>query len=163
MARRATSLGPKPSVFVLFVVFFCWGFFSLFLIEKPCFSPWKGHFFVYFQCFPFFLPSLFWPPPFSLSLALSLSFSFFLPSFLSFFFAFFLFLVFVSFFLFLSSSLLFHEKNNIKLFNYKAFVHQSFLICIVFLSYFSLKSPFLIFVFFLFFSFVFVQHQCSYF
>ena len=82
VARRATSLGPKPSLFVFFVCFllvfffFLVHFLSLFLIEKPCFPPQKGHFFVFSQCFPFFLPSLFSPPPFSLSLSLSLCFSF---------------------------------------------------------------------------------------
>ena len=63
VARRATSLGPKPSLFVFFVCFlFLFSFFllpflSLFLIEKkPVFPPKKGIFLVYFQCFPFFLP-----------------------------------------------------------------------------------------------------------
>ena len=75
MAQRATSLGPKPSLFLfcLFCLFFCFlfsvcflggfegqramnplifflfflfllfsfAFLSLFLIEKPCFSPLK--------------------------------------------------------------------------------------------------------------------------
>ena len=87
-------------------------------------------------------------------LCLSL-FLFFIPSFLSFVFACFWFLVFVSFFLLMSSLILFHEKNNIKLWNYKAFVHQSFLILLVSSLLFSFKSPFLIFAFFLIVSFVF--------
>ena len=43
--------------------------------------------------------------------------------------------------------LLFHERNNITILNYKGFVHQSFLIFVGVLSFFSFKSPFLIFVF----------------
>ena len=126
MARSATSLGPKPSLFVFFscffFVFFCFlvPFLSLIFIENTVF-PLKRAFFVFFHCLPFFLHSLFWPPPFSLFLSLSLSFSsisFFLLVFL---FAFFCFLAFVSFFLLVYSLLLFHEKNNIKIFNYKSF------------------------------------------
>ena len=130
-------------MFFLFVFFV--GSFPFFVFNrKPCFPPKKGHFFVFFQGFPFFLPSLFWPPPFSLSLSLSLSlffFSFFLPSCLSFLLSF-CFFVFVSFFIFLSSLLLFHEKNNIKILNYKVFVHQSFLIFVGFLSSFFFQIPF---------------------
>ena len=64
MARRATSLGPKPSlfVFVLFV-FFVFLFFFLFLsflclIERPCFPPppKKRAFCVFFSVFPFLSP-----------------------------------------------------------------------------------------------------------
>ena len=106
--------------FFLGFLVFCFGSFPFFVFNrKTLFSPQKGHFLFIFHCLPFFLHSLFWPPPFSLFLSLSLSFSFFLPSFLSFFFAFFCFLAFVSFFLLVSSLLLFHEKNNIKIFNYK--------------------------------------------
>ena len=101
MAQRATSLGPKPSLFV-FCVFFCFFcFFCSFRFfvfnRKTLFSPQKRAFFVFFQCFPFFVPSLFWPPPFSLSLSLSLCFSF-LSSFL---------LVFLFCFLFVSCFCLF--------------------------------------------------------
>ena len=82
MAQRATSLGPKPSLFIVF--FFL--FLSLLSIEKrTCSSPIKRAFFLIFECLPLFLLSLFLPPPFSLPLSLSLSCSFFLPSFLSFF------------------------------------------------------------------------------
>ena len=59
MARRATSLGPKPSlfVFVVFVVLFFFGFvFWLFNTKKNLVFPQKRAFFVYFQCFSFFLP-----------------------------------------------------------------------------------------------------------
>ena len=121
MARRATSLGPKPSlsVFCFYSVFFvfCFGGFKgqvrwpkgpphlalnppyLFVVlsffsfpifvsntKKPCFPPRKGHFLFIFECLPLFLLSLFWPPPFSIFLSLSLSFFLlvFLPSCLSF-------------------------------------------------------------------------------
>ena len=121
MARRATSLGPKPSLFV-FLLFF---FVPLFFRKKAGF-PLERTFLFIFDCLPLFLLSLFWPPPFSvLFLCLSLS---------------------------LSIVIL---KNNIKVFNYKVFDHQSFLIFVGFLSSFSFKSPFLTFVFFLILSFVF--------
>ena len=132
MARRATSLGPKPSLF-LFLVFFIYLFFLFcFLVvsykRKPCFPPRKGHFLFIFSVSLSFSLSLFWPPSFcvSLSLSLSLFLLFFLSSFLSFFFAVFWFLVFVSFFLFLSSLLFFHERNNIKILNCKFCLHHFF-------------------------------------
>ena len=59
MAQRATSLGPKPSlfIFVVFVVLFFLGFvFWLFNTEKNLVFPQNRAFFVYFQCFSFFLP-----------------------------------------------------------------------------------------------------------
>ena len=72
-----------------------------------------------------------------LFLCLSL-FLFFLPSFLSFLFALFWFLLFLSVFIFVSSLLLFHEKNNIKILNSKVFhiniFSFSFVSCLVFLS-----------------------------
>ena len=158
MAQRATSLGLKPSLFVLLLFFFFCLFLSFVLIEKPWISPKKGPFFD-FQCFPFSLPSLFLGLSFFhvhvLCLSLSLSLFFFLPSFLSFFFAFFLFLIFVSFFLCLSSLLCFMKRTTSKYSITKIFVHQSFLIFVAFLSSFSFKSPFLIFACFLIFSFVF--------
>ena len=70
--------------------------------------------------------AFFGPPSFSVSLSLSLSFLlFFLSSFLSFLFAFFWFLLFVSFFLFLLL-LFFHERNNIKILNCKFFFWNIF-------------------------------------
>ena len=110
-----------------FVVLF--PFLSLLPIDqkKPCFSPRKGHFMFVFACLPLFSLSLFWPPPFfTFSFSVSLFFSFFLPSCLSF--LFYLaswFLCF--FFLFFLLCCLFHEKNNIKVFNHKVFLHQYFL------------------------------------
>ena len=100
------------------------GIFCLFLTVSVCFSS-----------------ALFGLPLFQfLFLCLSLLL-FFLSSFLSPF-AFFCFLVFVSLFPFLSSLLLFHEKNNIKMFTYKVFLHQSFLF-LGFLSCFLFEIPFL--------------------
>ena len=87
MAQRATSLGPKPSLlFFLFGVFFVcfFPFLSLLVIQKNLVFPLeKGHFLFIFECLPSFLLSLFWPPPFSIYLSLSLSLLlvlFFLPS-----------------------------------------------------------------------------------
>ena len=131
VARRATSLGPKPSffyyIFVLFVFFF--SFLSLLVIDKkPCFPPRKGHFSLFLECLPLFLRC------FSLVL-------FFLSSFPSLFFAFFLFpwfCLFLSFFfLFLSSLLLYHERNNIKILNCKVFssILSFFGFAVLFFSY----------------------------
>ena len=97
--------------------------FPCFLIQKVLFFTEKG----YFESLPLFLLSLVWPPPFSISLSLSLSCSFLFSSLLSFFFAIFWFLVFVSFFPFLYYLLLFHERNNIKIFNYRVF-HDQYLL-----------------------------------
>ena len=137
------ALNPPYLFFSLFLFcffgfvlcFFVSSFLSLLLIEKLVFPP-KRAFFVYCWVSPFVSPWPFWPPTFSISLSLSLSLYLscsvplvlvFLSSFLSFLFALFWFLVFVSFFPLLSSLLLLHEKNNIKLFYYKVFLHQSFL------------------------------------
>ena len=163
MAQRATSLGPKPSKFIYFLLFgfVVVPFLSLLCnAKKTCFPPRKGHYLFIFECLPLFLLSFLWPPPFSIFLSLPLSSScpFFL-SFLSFFFAFFCFLVFVSFFPFLSSLLLFHEKNNIKILNYKVFLHQYFLF-LGFLSSSLFEIPCLIFAFLLILSYVFVQRHC---
>ena len=60
MARRATSLGPKPSLFVIVVFFLVFLFFVMFFgffeLQKKPFFPLERAFFVYFQCFSFFLP-----------------------------------------------------------------------------------------------------------
>ena len=62
VARRATSLGPKPSLLVFVVFLFCFLFFVFCLVflvffiqTKTLFFPQKRAFFVYFQCFSFFL------------------------------------------------------------------------------------------------------------
>ena len=170
MARRATSLGPKPSLsfFVCFgfcFVFFVGGLgppFALFLFSsfpffasnrKNLFPPRKGHFWFIFGCLPLFLLSLFWPPPFSISLSLSLSCSFSFFFLLVFLFCFLLIPCFSLFLCpFLSSLLLFHERNNIKTFNCNLFFHQYLLSfwggggsCLVFLS-----NPFFLSLFFFF-------------
>ena len=75
-----------------------------------------------------FLASLFFCFSFSVSL-FSFFFSFVLLVFLCL--VSFWFLVFVSFFLFLSSLLVFHERNNIKILNCKFCLHQYFLFCLV--------------------------------
>ena len=106
MAQRATSLGPKPSLFFIFFVFvFCFICFSFvwFLIEKACFYPKRG-LFVYFSVFPLFLFSLFGPPPVSRSLSLSFS-----SSFLSFFFSVSHFCIWFLIFLFVLFAFLFQD------------------------------------------------------
>ena len=149
------ALNP-PYLFIFVFVFVVFvPFLSLLLIEKPCFPPKKG-IFVYFLCFPFFLPQPFLAFPFfcfsfSVSLLL-LFFSFFLPC-LSFF-CFLLVPSFSLFLIFLSSLLLFSEKNNMQFLNCN-FFHQYFLFFMVSCLVFSFKSLFLIFVFFLVFSYVF--------
>ena len=55
MAQRATSLGPKPSIFYLFLFFLFFVFFVVFFLvfasarKNPVFPPKKGMF-VYFFC-----------------------------------------------------------------------------------------------------------------
>ena len=83
---RATSLGPKPSLFIYFV--WCFFVFSFLMDKKLCCPLRQGHFLFILECLPLFVLSLFWPPPFStFSFSVSLSillFSFFFPSCLSF-------------------------------------------------------------------------------
>ena len=117
MARRATSLGPKPSLFV--ICFFGSFPFFAFNRQKNPFSPLKRAFFVYFLCFSFFLPLPFLASPFfnfSFSVSL-LFFSFYLPSSLSLFCFFFvscfcLLLSFSFFFAFVSGK---EQHQNIQL------------------------------------------------
>ena len=86
MAQRATSLGPKPSlfIFVVFVVLFFFGFvFWLFNTEKNLVFPQKRAFFCLFSVFLFLSPLALLGLPLFLFLFLCLScffFSFFLPS-----------------------------------------------------------------------------------
>ena len=135
MARRATSLGPKPSLFIISL----FGGFCL-LNTKNLFFP---AFLCIFESLLLFLLSLFWPPHFSISLLLLSLVLFFFSSFLSFFSAFFWFLVFLYFFSFLSSLLLFHQRNFIKTFNCIVVSHLYFLIC-WFHVLFLLSNPFFI-------------------
>ena len=107
--------------YLLFVFFGSFPFFA-FNRQKNLFYPLKKEFVCLFLVFLFLSPFAFFGLPLFQFLFLCLSVVlFFLPSFLSFFFAFFLFLVFVSCFPFLSSLLLFQEKNNIKIFNCNLF------------------------------------------
>ena len=117
--------------------------FFFYTTKKPCFPPERG-IFCLFSVFLFLSPLAFFGLPLFLFLFLCLSlffFSFFLPSCRSFF-AFFWFLVFVSFFLSLSSLLFFHERNNIKILNCKFCLHQYFSF-FGFLSFFVSSSFFL--------------------
>ena len=62
MAQRATSLGPKPSLFSF--CFFVFGFvicFAFFVFNRKtlCFSPKKGILLFIILCFPLFILSLF--------------------------------------------------------------------------------------------------------
>ena len=137
MARRA-HLALNPPYFLGGV----W-FLSLLLIDKKTvFHPKKG-IFCLFLVFLFLSPFAFFGLPLFHFLFLCLSVVlFFLPSFLSFFFACFLFLVFVSFFPFLSSLLLFHEKNNIKIFNCNLFFSWNIISFFWFSVLFSVWNPF---------------------
>ena len=113
------------------------------MTKNPVFSPKKG-IFVYFLCFSFFLPQPFLAFPFfcfsfSVSLLL-LFFSFFLPC-LSFF-CFLLVPSFSLFLIFLSSLLLFSEKNNMQFLNCNIFFHQYFLFFMVSCLVFLFQIPF---------------------
>ena len=82
MAQRATSLGPKPSLFYLFLffyVFFCFvGFLVFASARRNPFPPQKkGHFCVFFLSLPLFLFSLVSLSPFSVSLSFFVSLLFF--------------------------------------------------------------------------------------
>ena len=135
-------------VFWVFCFFLCFAFF-VFNRQKTCFPPRKGHFLFIFNVSLSFSLNLFWPPPFSVSLSPSLCFSclsFFLLVFL-------LCFLFVScfclFFIFLSSLLLFHEKNNMNIFNWNFFFSWNIFSFFWFpVLLFCFKSLFLIFVFF---------------
>ena len=163
---------PHLSLNPPFLFFFSFAFFVFY--RKNLFSPLKRASLLIFECLPLFLLSLFWPPPFSLplslsvclsvsvlSLSLSLSLSLFC-SFLSSFLPVFLCLLsfgsfFVSFFSFFFAFV--SWKNNMKLLNFKAFFHQSFLF-FGFLSWFLFQIPFSCLCFFLISICVFFQHQC---
>ena len=106
MARRATSLGPKPSKFFCFLLL-------LFQNKRNRFSPKMGPF-VYFQGLPFFLV-FFVHSPFSISLSSSVRSSLFFLFRYRFLLCIFLLAGFFSF--------LTRTTSNIKL---EWFVHQSF-------------------------------------
>ena len=66
-------LAPKPSFFVFCCCCFFLAFLSLLLVEKACFSPWKGAFLLICLCLPLLLFSPFLASHFSLSLYLPVS------------------------------------------------------------------------------------------
>ena len=116
MARRATSLGPKPSLFVFCFFFFFWFLSSLCLqyTKKTLVFPKKGIFCI-FLVFLFLCPLAFFGLPLFQFLFLCFSVVlFFLRSFLSLFFAFFLSLIFVSFFLFFLLCFCFMKRTTSK-------------------------------------------------
>ena len=167
MARRATSLGPKPSLFlfcfVLFLFFCSFPFFASKRQRKTCFPIEKGIFGLFLSLSLCFSLAFFGLPVFQfLFICLSLSCSilyFFLPVFL------FCFLFVPSFSLFLSFSFFFallHERNNIKTLNCNEFFPEIFSLVLVSCLVFSFQSLFLIFVF-PDLSYIFVQHQCFWF
>ena len=155
------ALNPPYFLFVLFVLFFV--FLSLLLIENLFFPLEMCIFCLFLSVSLCFSLASFGLPLFQfillclcLSLSLSCSFlCFFPPVFL------FCFLLVPCFSLFLcfslSSLLLFHERKNIKIFNYNCF--SSIILFLVFCLAFSFKSLLLVFAFFLILSYVFVQHQ----
>ena len=152
-------LALNPPYFLFFFLVFVFlsllCFLCFFNRQKTCFPPRKGHFLLLiFNVSLSFSLNLFWPPPFSVSLSLSLCCSFLFSFLLVFFFAFFLFLVFISFFPFLSSLLLFHEKKNIKIFNCNFFL-KYFLFLLVSCLAFLFQIPFSYLCFFLILSYVF--------
>ena len=130
MAQRATSLGPKPSLFVFFVFWVLVFFFALLSLffnrQKTCFPPRKGHFLLIFNVSLSFSLNLFWPPPFSVSLSLSLCCSF-LFTFL---------LVFLFCFLFLSCFCLFLSLSFFIAFVSWKEKHENIQLQFVFLKYF---------------------------
>ena len=148
MAQRATSLGPKPSLFIIF--WFVFGLFLFlsflcFVIQKNLVFPLeKGIFGLFLSVSLCFSLAFCASPFFNFSFSVSLFFLSFFRSFLSFFFAFFCFLVFVSVFPFLSSLLLFHERT-ISEYSITKFSFINLFSILGFLSSFLFEIPFLIF------------------
>ena len=115
--------------------------------------------------FLFLSPLAFFGLPLFVFLFLCLSlffFSFFLPSCLSFLLSFGSLFLSLSFFLFHSSLIFFHQRNNIKIFNCKFFFINIFFgggfSVLVFLS-----SSFFLSLFFCWFKVMFIQHHCFWF
>ena len=142
MAQRATSLGPKPS---LLFFCFCFCFFCSFPFfafnRKTCFPP-KKVIFCLFSVFLFLLPQPFLTSPFfcfSFSVSLLLLSLFILLVFL---FCFLCVSCFCLFFIFLSSLLLFSEKNNMNILNYNQFYSSILSLFYGFLSCFCFQIPF---------------------
>ena len=156
MAQRATSLGPKPSLFIFFCffcfvfVFFLCLFLICFKIGKPCFPPKKGNFCLFICVSLCFSLAVFGPPPFFPFLFLCLSLVIlFLPSFqffhLSFWFFLFLFVWFASWFKMLCC----FSFSACCLLLFWIIMFDLFLLCILFSSsccfWFLLLSYFVIF------------------
>ena len=145
MAQRATSLGPKPSLFLFVFIIVFFPLLSLFSRKKN-FFPQKTHVWIFFNvslCF-----SLAFLSPHvsrSLSLSLLLCFSSFLLVILVCFW--FLVLVSVLFFFFFFLGFCFMKRTTSKYYITKLFFINHFS-CFGFLSCFSFTSLFLIFVFF---------------
>ena len=159
MAQRATSLGPKPSLFsfffLVFVFFLCFAFFVFLIDKKTCFPPRKGHFLLIFNVSLSFSLNLFWPPPFSVSLSLSLCCSFLFSFLLVFLFCFLFvscFCLFLSFSFFIAFVSWKEKHQNIQLQFFPEIFSLSFWFPVLL---FCFKSLFLIFVFFLILSYVF--------
>ena len=146
VARRATSLGPKPSlfVFVVFVVLF-------FVFFGNLVFPQKRHFLFIFSVS--LSPLAFFDLPLFLFLFLCLSLFFFFSFFLLVFFAFFWFLVFVSFFLSLFCFFFTwkEQHQNIKLQVLSSSIFSLFLVSCLIL----LQVPFSYLCYFLILSYVF--------
>ena len=126
MAHRATSLGPKPSLFFGFVLF-CFIFVFFVLEKKNSFFLNENVFLLIFQCLPLFLPSFFTPISLSLSFYICiciyiyiLFFSCFSPSLFSPFFA-------SLCFSYLVSLLVLSGEEQLQNIILERFVHQSFL------------------------------------
>ena len=149
MARRATSLGPKRSLFVLVVFWFVFCFLKQ---KKLVFLPEKG-ISCLFSVFLFLFPLAFFGIPLFLFLFLCLSVFFFV--FFLFVFPFCVLLVpcFCLFCFFFFIAFFFHERNNIKILNCKFCLHQYFSF-FGFLS-FSVSSSFFLSLLFLILGYVF--------
>ena len=152
MAQRATSFGPKPSKFICFLFFgvcFCsFSFFCFVIQKKPCFPLRKGHC-VYFLSVSLCSSLVFLGLPLFQFFFLSLSLIFvlfFLPSCHSFLFFLVPLFLFMSF-LFCLLCFCFMKRTTSEKLMYKIFFINHFfggVSCLLF----SLKSFFLIFVFF---------------
>ena len=137
------ALNPPYLLFFCFLGFVFVPFLSLLCTtKKPCLPTRKGHFWFIFECLPLFLLSFFWPPPFSIFLSLSISSSspFFLPSCLSFLLSFASLFLSLSFLFFLLC-FCFMKRTTSERLMYNVFLHLSFLF-FDFLSSFLFEIPF---------------------
>ena len=136
------ALNP-PNLFVFSFFWFVFvPFLSLLCNTKPCFPPRKGHFCLFLSVSLCSSLAFCWPPPFSIFLSLSLSSScpFFLPSCLYFLLSFASLFLSLSFLFFLLC-FCFMKRTTSERLMYKVFLHQYFLF-FGFLSSFLFKIPF---------------------